>query len=227
MLKITNLTKIFNGQMVLNGINLTIKPGEVVAIIGPSGGGKSTLLRCVNGLDKADEGEISLFGEHRVGMVFQQFNLFHNMNLLRNLVYPQVAVLGRSLQESEARAREMLKVMNLHGLEDKMPKHLSGGQKQRGAIARTLCMDPSMVLFDEPTSALDPENVREVLAAIKQVAAAGITTLLVTHEMSFARDVASRIIFLDQGCVLEDASAKQFFSKPKAARAKSFLENVL
>lgn len=227
MLKITNLTKKFNQQKVLDNINLTINPGEVVAVIGPSGGGKSTLLRCINGLEQRDEGEITTSHEHQIGMVFQQFNLFHNMTLLQNLIYPQITALKRSPEDSKINADKLLKIMNLKGLENKLPQHLSGGQKQRGAIARTLCMDPTMVLFDEPTSALDPENVREVLSAIKQVATTGITTLIVTHEMGFAKDIATRVLFLEHGRILEDSPAKQFFAKPKTKRAQLFLENVL
>lgn len=227
MLKIINLTKKFGQQMVLDNINITVNQGEVIGVIGPSGSGKSTLLRCINGLDKADSGEVQLSGDHQIGMVFQQFNLFNNMSLIQNLIYPQVVALKRSASASKVRAIEMIKAMNLSGLEGKMPRYLSGGQKQRGAIARTLCMDPSVVLFDEPTSALDPENVREVLMAIRQVAETGITVLLVTHEMSFARDLTDKILFLDHGKVLECTTTKQFFNKPQTERARLFLENIL
>lgn len=227
MLRIKNITKIFKGNKVIDDVSLDISAGEVLAIIGPSGGGKSTLLRCINGLDNIDDGSIELSKEERLGMVFQQFNLFNNMTLLGNLVYPQMTVLKRTKEESHKVAKQIMKKMNLHGLERYKPKNLSGGQKQRGAIARTLCMNPTVVLFDEPTSALDPENVREVLNAIQDVAREGITTIIVTHEMSFAKDIATRVIFLENGKVTADLPKNEFFSAPKSDRIKLFLEKVL
>lgn len=227
MLRIKNITKIFKGKRVINDVSFDISSGEVLAIIGPSGGGKSTLLRCINGLDNIDEGSIDMDKEERVGMVFQQFNLFNNMTLLENLTYPQMTVLKRTKEESHKVANQIIRKMNLSGLESYKPKHLSGGQKQRGAIARTLCMDPTVILFDEPTSALDPENVREVLNAIKDVASGGITTIIVTHEMSFAKDIATRVIFLEDGKVTADLPKDEFFYIPKSPRIKSFLEKVL
>lgn len=227
MLRIKNITKIFKEKKVIDDVSLDISSGEVLAIIGPSGGGKSTLLRCINGLDNIDHGSIELSKEERLGMVFQQFNLFNNMTLLENLTYPQITVLNRTKEESNKVAKQIMKKMNLDGLEKHKPRNLSGGQKQRGAIARTLCMNPTVILFDEPTSALDPENVKEVLNAIQDVAREGITTIIVTHEMSFAKDIATRVIFLENGKVTADLPKDEFFSAPKSARIRSFLEKVL
>jgi ABC-type polar amino acid transport system ATPase subunit len=227
MLKISKLSKTYYDHKVLNNISLSFDAGEIVAIIGPSGSGKSTLLRCIIGLEKNDTGAINVDKHNRMGMVFQQFNLFHHMDLLKNLVYPQTIALKRSPAESLKKAKLLLKKMNLVGLDHKMPAQLSGGQKQRGAIARMLCMEPSILLFDEPTSALDPENVREVLNAIKAVAIDKMTTIIATHELAFAKDIATRIIFLEQGEVVEDSPKEQFFFKPKTKRAKEFIDKIL
>ena len=221
-------------------MSLQIGDGEVVAIIGPSGSGKSTLLRCINLLEKPDSGHIFVDGvdvtdpktniqqiRQKVGMVFQHFNLFPHMTVLRNMTYALVNVRKLPQKEAEQKCLALLERVGLVDKANVYPATLSGGQKQRAAIARTLAMDPEAILFDEPTSALDPEMVKEVLRVIQDLAGTGITMALVTHEMGFAREVADRICFLDEGQLVEDAPPEVFFSTPKSDRARQFLEKVL
>ena len=240
MISIEKLTKDFGKLQVLKGIDLDIEKGDVVCIIGPSGSGKSTFLRCMNLLEKPTGGRIVFEGDdlcqkgmdinkHRqkMGMVFQQFNLFPHMNVLQNLTCAPILLKKTPKEEAEAKARELLARV---GLEDKAlayPDQLSGGQKQRVAIVRALCMEPDVMLFDEPTSALDPEMVGEVLDVMKELAEAGMTMVVVTHEMGFARQVANRVIFLDEGVIVEQGSPEQIFGDPQSERLKSFLAKVL
>ena len=238
LIEVNGLKKSFKGLDVLKDINFEINKGEVVSIIGPSGSGKSTLLRCINALETYDGGSLKVFGEEikdindidamrkRVGMVFQQFNLFNNMSVLKNCTIAQTKVLGRSEQEAEEIAIKELKKVGLNDFVYKHPSTLSGGQKQRVAIARAISMNPDILLFDEPTSALDPEMVEEVLNVMQMLAKEGLTMLVVTHEMSFARDVSDRVIFMDDGIVLEDKNSKEFFENPSTDRAKSFLTKL-
>ncbi|MCQ6266142.1 amino acid ABC transporter ATP-binding protein [Fictibacillus sp. WQ 8-8] len=240
MIKIENLHKTFGKNEVLKGISTEIGQGEVVAIIGPSGSGKSTFLRCINMLEEPTDGKI-LFKDQevtaqaskiqqvrkKIGMVFQHFHLFPHMTVMDNLTYAPVTVNKVSKREAEAAARELLKRVGLADKEAEYPGRLSGGQKQRVAIARALAMNPEVMLFDEPTSALDPEMVKEVLDVMKSLAQSGMTMAIVTHEMGFAKEVADRVIFLDDGVLVEDAEPAEFFEQPKTERAKSFLEKVL
>ncbi len=240
MISVEHVSKNFKKLEVLQDVSLTIGDGEVVAIIGPSGSGKSTLLRCINLLEKPDAGHIYVDGidvtdpktniqqvRQKVGMVFQHFNLFPHMTVLRNLTYALVNVRGMAQKEAEQKCLALLEQVGLADKANVYPATLSGGQKQRAAIARTLAMDPEAILFDEPTSALDPEMVKEVLRVIQNLAGTGITMALVTHEMGFAREVADRICFLDEGRLIEDAPPDVFFSTPKSDRARQFLEKVL
>lgn len=240
MIKVENLYKQFGDNEVLKGITTNINSGEVVSIIGPSGSGKSTFLRCINLLEVPTKGTISIDGQsitdkntnilkvrQQIGMVFQHFNLFPHLNVLENLTYAPIKVKGESRQVAEEKARKLLAKVGLTEKEKAFPSNLSGGQKQRVAIARALAMEPNLMLFDEPTSALDPEMVKEVLNVMKDLAKSGMTMAIVTHEMGFAREVADRVLFLDGGVLLEDASPADFFSNPKTARAKDFLEKVL
>ncbi|MCM3601888.1 amino acid ABC transporter ATP-binding protein [Robertmurraya korlensis] len=240
MIKVENLYKQFGDNEVLKGISTNINSGEVVSIIGPSGSGKSTFLRCINLLEVPTKGTISIDGQsitdkntnilkvrQQIGMVFQHFNLFPHLNVLDNLTYAPIKVKGESRQVAEDKARKLLAKVGLTEKEKAFPSNLSGGQKQRVAIARALAMEPNLMLFDEPTSALDPEMVKEVLNVMKDLAKSGMTMAIVTHEMGFAREVADRVLFLDGGVLLEDASPAEFFSNPKTARAKDFLEKVL
>ena len=247
---IENVYKSFRDVRVLEGVSLDIKPGEVAAILGPSGSGKSTLLRTVNHLENIDAGRITIDGkmvgyEQRgdklyelhekeilrrrtnVGMVFQQFNLFPHLRVLGNVMEAQVSALGRSKTEARAKARDLLKRVGLEDKELAFPRQLSGGQQQRVAIARTLALDPAVVLFDEPTSALDPELVGEVLDVIRDLASQGVTMLVVTHEMGFARDVADTVIFMSDGLVVEQGPPREVFSSPKHERTRAFLGSVL
>ncbi|MGM8216082.1 amino acid ABC transporter ATP-binding protein [Bacillaceae bacterium W0354] len=240
MIKIENLYKSFGQNEVLKDINTSIEDGEVVAIIGPSGSGKSTFLRCINLLETPTSGHIWVDDEditepkvnilkirQKIGMVFQHFHLFPHMSVLDNLTYAPIKVKGITTEGAVKKAEHLL---NQVGLIDKIsayPNSLSGGQKQRVAIARALAMEPEMMLFDEPTSALDPEMVKEVLQVIKELVKTGMTMAIVTHEMNFAREVADRIIFMDQGQIVEEGAPSEFFDCPTSARAKDFLEKVL
>ncbi|GIO06408.1 peptide ABC transporter ATP-binding protein [Brevibacillus reuszeri] len=239
MIKIDNITKSFGQLDVLKGISTEIGKGEVVAIIGPSGSGKSTLLRCMNLLEVPTTGSIAINGEEitdpkadvmrirqQIGMVFQHFHLFPHMTVLNNLTYAPIKVKGMSKSEAEKKAKELLARVGLSDKAGVYPSRLSGGQKQRVAIARSLVMEPEIMLFDEPTSALDPEMVKEVLEVMKGLAHTGMTMAIVTHEMRFAEEVSDRILFLDDGRLQEDTPPKEFFQNPKSERAKQFLEKV-
>ena len=240
MISVKNLKKSFHGLEVLKGISTEIKKGDVVCIIGPSGSGKSTFLRCLNMLEKPDSGEIIFAGEdltaprtnlnlHRqkMGMVFQQFNLFPHMTVLENLTCAPLMLKKMNKAEAEATAMELLSRVGLADRANEYPNKLSGGQKQRVAIVRALCMDPEVMLFDEPTSALDPEMVGEVLDVMKTLARKGMTMIVVTHEMGFAREVSNRVLFMDEGIIMEDNTPEELFSSPKCERLQSFLAKVL
>lgn len=240
ILEISHLEKTFGENRVLRDISLDVAEGEVISIIGSSGSGKSTFLRCINQLEEASGGDIiyrgkSIFdkgmnlSEYRakVCMVFQQFNLFNNMTALENCIRPQVVVLKRNRREAEKIAREYIEKVGMAPYMNARPSQLSGGQKQRIAIARALSMNPDIILFDEPTSALDPEMVGEVLQVMKQLAADGMTMVIVTHEIGFAREVADRVIFMDGGYIVEEGTPSEVFSSPKAQRTKDFLDKVL
>ncbi|MCI7238876.1 MAG: amino acid ABC transporter ATP-binding protein [Anaerococcus sp.] len=240
MIKIENLEKKFGDNLVLKDINMSVDEGEVVTIIGTSGSGKSTLLRCINLLEEPSGGKILYRGSNilepkydrrhfrsRVGMVFQNFNLFANKTVLENCMLGQIKVLGKSKKEAEERSRRHLESVNMQNYVNAKPSQISGGQKQRVAIARALCMDPDVLLFDEPTSALDPETVGEVLDVMRKLAKSGMTMIVVTHEMDFARDVSSRVLFMNQGIILEDGSPEDIFTHPKNERTKEFLSRFL
>lgn len=240
MIKIQNVSKKFKDLEVLKDISLEINKGEVVAVIGPSGSGKSTLLRCINLLEIPTSGKIYISGietvakdtdvekmRKNIGMVFQHFNLFPHMTVLKNMTYAPMVVNKLSREEAEKQAFVLLERVGLKDKTYEYPSKLSGGQKQRVAIARALAMEPDILLFDEPTSALDPEMVKEVLEVIKSLAHTGITMVLVTHEMGFAREVADMICFLDEGRLAEVATPQEFFSSPKSDRARQFLDKVL
>ena len=240
ILRLEHLEKTFGTHQVLRDISFSVNKGDVISIIGSSGSGKSTMLRCVNLLEEPTSGKIIFEGKDiagkelnlsqyraRVGMVFQQFNLFNNMNALENCVCPQLTVLHRKREEAEKIARDYLERVGMSAYCNARPAQLSGGQKQRVAIARTLSMNPDIILFDEPTSALDPEMVGEVLDVMKRLAKEGFTMLVVTHEMAFARDVSSRVIFMDGGVILEDAAPEEIFNHPKEPRTREFLGRYL
>ena len=240
MIKVENLHKQFEDLKVLNGIDIEIEKGEVVCVIGPSGSGKSTFLRCLNLLEKPTSGHVFFNGEdltdpkvdinlrrQKMGMVFQQFNLFPHMTVLENMTVAPKMLLGLSEQEANERALSLLEKVGLADRGDAYPNQLSGGQKQRVAIVRALCMEPEVMLFDEPTSALDPEMVGEVLDVMKDLAKKGMTMVVGTHEMGFAKEVGSRVLFLDEGVVVEDAPPKELFENPKSERLQSFLAKVL
>jgi putative lysine transport system ATP-binding protein len=240
VIDIEHLSKSFGTHEVLKDIDFSVNKGEVVCIIGSSGSGKSTLLRCVNLLEKPSGGQIIYHGENilddkhdiyayrtKLGMVFQQFNLFDNHNVLSNCVVGQIKVLKRSKEEAEKVAMKYLKVVGMEQYINAKPKQLSGGQKQRVAIARALSMEPDVMLFDEPTSALDPEMVGEVLKVMKELAESGLTMLIVTHEMGFAKEVADRVVFMDKGVIAEEGSPEQIFNNPSQERTKEFLKRTL
>ncbi len=240
IIEIKNLQKSFGEHDVLKGIDLNVRRGEVVSIIGASGSGKSTMLRCLNLLETPSSGDILYMGESildkkfdiakyraKVGMVFQQFNLFNNMSVLENCVLGQMKVLKRGREEAEKTASEYLNRVGMGAFIKARPAQLSGGQKQRVAIARALAMNPDVLLFDEPTSALDPEMVGEVLSVMKTLAKTGLTMLVVTHEMQFAKGVSTRVIFMDKGVVAEDASPDVIFDNPRNPRTREFLYRVL
>lgn len=238
MININQLEKSFGKLKVLKGINETISQGEVIAIIGPSGSGKSTFLRCINLMEQPTSGTITLEGQDitkmndnqlrtKVGMVFQHFNLFPHMTVIENITLAPIQVLNTPQAEAVKQAEALLKKVGLEDKRDNFPKQLSGGQKQRVAIARALAMNPEVLLFDEPTSALDPEMVKEVLQVIQDVAKTGMTLLIVTHEMGFAKEVASRVFFMDEGVIQEQGTPIALFEHPQNERTKSFLDKVL
>ena len=240
MINIVNLSKNFGNLKVLKNISTTINKGEIISIIGPSGSGKSTFLRCINKLEEATDGHIYIDGmdlmdkntdinkiRERVGMVFQHFNLFPHMTVLENLTLSPMLVKKENKEESEKYAQYLLDKVGLLDKANSYPTQLSGGQKQRIAIARALAMKPEVILFDEPTSALDPEMIKEVLDVMKNLADEGMTMLIVTHEMGFARNVGNRIFFMDNGQIIEDCSPKDFFENPTNERIKDFLNKVL
>ena len=236
LISVRDLKKSFGEREILKNISFDIYQGDVVCIIGPSGSGKSTLIRCINHLEQPSDGEILYRGKSlkeafkkltlyrtKVGMVFQSFNLFNNMTVLENCIVGQVKVLGKNKEDAKATALKYLKHVGMDSYVNAKPHQLSGGQKQRVAIARALALEPEVLLMDEPTSALDPEMVGEVLQVMRELAAEGLTMVIVTHEMAFARDVSSRVIFIDQGLIAEDAAPQELFNNPKNQRTKDFL----
>ena len=243
MISLKHVSKSFGALKAVDDASLDVEKGEIICLIGPSGSGKSTLLRCIAGLEDPEEGEVWIDGEQldlhtkdskkleklriKMGFVFQHFNLFPHMTVLENLTLAPIQVLGMDKAAAEQRAMELLARVGLADKRDAYPSRLSGGQKQRVAIARSLCMDPEIMLFDEPTSALDPEMVGEVLDVMKELAKAGMTMVLVTHEMGFAREVGSRVLFMDGGHILEQNTPKEFFDHPQNARTQLFLSKVL
>lgn len=239
MIKVENLHKKFNKLEVLKGIDVNVEKGEIIAIIGPSGSGKSTFLRCINRLEEPTNGKIFIDGENildkktdinkireKVGMVFQHFNLFPHKTVMENIILAPMKLKGLSKEQAETKALELLQKVGLVEKKDTYPNKLSGGQKQRIAIARALAMEPEVMLFDEPTSALDPEMIKEVLDVMIDLAKDGMTMLIVTHEMGFAKNVASRILFMNDGIILEDETPEEFFNNPKHSRTKEFLSLI-
>ena len=240
MIDVKHLSKSFGDHLVLKDISEHIYPGDKMVIIGPSGSGKSTFLRCLNLLETPTAGSIYVDGaeitdpkcdinlhRQKMGMVFQHFNLFNNMTILRNMTLAPMTLLKKSREDAEARALALLRRVGLEDKANAYPSQLSGGQKQRIAIVRALCMDPEVMLFDEPTSALDPEMVGEVLDVMKELAQDGMTMVVVTHEMGFAREVGSRVLFMDEGVIMEENEPHEFFANPKCERLQSFLAKVL
>lgn len=240
MIEVKNLYKSFGTNLVLNDITTTIKKGEKVVIVGPSGSGKSTFLRCINRMEIATKGQILIEGQdicdrkananlirQKMGMVFQHFNLFPHMTLLENITLAPIKLKLMSKEEARKKALELLKRVGLQDKANQYPSQISGGQKQRVAIVRALAMNPDVMLFDEPTSALDPEMVGEVLDLMKQLAKEGMTMIVVTHEMGFAREVGSRVVFMDEGKILEENEPNEFFANPQNPRLKDFLSKVL
>jgi len=240
VIEIRNLSKWYGSFRVLSGCSTQVRKGEVVVVCGPSGSGKSTLIKCVNGLESFQEGEILVEGvsvgapgtdlpklRSRIGMVFQNFELFPHMSVMRNLTLAQEKVLGRAPADAERKGLLLLERVGLADQKSKYPGQLSGGQQQRVAIARALAMDPIAMLFDEPTSALDPEMINEVLDVMVELAREGMTMMVVTHEMGFARKVAHRVIFMDHGEIVEDAAKEEFFGSPRSERAQQFLSKIL
>ena len=240
MIRVENVSKQFNKTRVLKNVSLEVNKGDIISLIGPSGSGKSTLLRCIHGLEHVDSGKIYMDDEwmnpddekkfrvqrNRMGFVFQHFNLFPNMSVLQNCKLAQAEVLNKTDEEAEKTALEYLDKVGLLEKKDAYPNNLSGGQKQRVAIARALCMNPDIMLFDEPTSALDPEMIKEVLEVMKDLGKQGMTMVVVTHEMGFARKVGTRVVFLDQGEIVEENTSEEFFASPQSDRAKDFLSKV-
>ena len=240
MIKVDHITKQFKQLKAVDDVSLEIEKGEIVCLIGPSGSGKSTVLRCIHGLEKPDKGEVYIDGQlldpskpdymtlrRRMGFVFQHFHLFPNMSVMDNLTLAQIQVMKKTKEEAEKTAADLLKRVGLLDKRDEYPSKLSGGQKQRVAIARALCINPEVMLFDEPTSALDPEMVVEVLDVMKELAHQGMTMVIVTHEMGFAKEVATRMVFLEDGKIVEEGNTKEFFEHPKSARAQDFLSKVM
>ena len=240
MIYVKGLKKTFGDMQVLSGVDMHIRPGEKVVIVGPSGSGKSTFLRCLNLLEQPTDGSIVFDGQEitapgvnvnlirrRMGMVFQHFNLFANLTVKKNIMLAPVQLKLKTKEEAEAEAMRLLKLVNLEEKADSYPAQLSGGQKQRIAIVRSLAMNPEVMLFDEPTSALDPEMVGEVLELMKKLADEGMTMVVVTHEMGFAREVGTRVVFMDEGAVMEENTPKEFFENPKDPRLQDFLSKVL
>jgi len=240
MISISDVSKWYGTMQVLKHCSAEVDKGEVVVVCGPSGSGKSTLIKCVNGLEPFQEGKIVVDGlsvgaagrelpklRARIGMVFQHFELFPHLTVMRNLTLAQVKVLGRGEQDAADKGRKLLERVGLSAHAQKYPGELSGGQQQRVAIARALAMDPIAMLFDEPTSALDPEMIKEVLDVMVALAKDGMTMMVVTHEMGFARQVANRVVFMDQGEIVEDAPTAEFFGKPRSERAQAFLSKIL
>lgn len=240
MIRVENVSKNFNKTHALKNVSLEVNKGDIISLIGPSGSGKSTLLRCIHGLEHVDTGKIYMDDEwmnpddekkfraqrNRMGFVFQHFNLFPNMSVLQNCKLAQVEVLNKTDEEAEKTALEYLEKVGLLEKKDAYPNNLSGGQKQRVAIARALCMNPDIMLFDEPTSALDPEMIKEVLEVMNDLGKQGMTMVVVTHEMGFARKVGTRVVFLDQGEIVEENTSEKFFENPQSERAKDFLSKV-
>jgi glutamate/aspartate transport system ATP-binding protein len=240
MIEIDNVSKWYGQVQVLKNCSTQVSKGEVVVVCGPSGSGKSTLIKCVNGLESFEQGKITVEGisvgdprtnlpklRARIGMVFQHFELFPHLSVMRNLTLAQTKVLGRSNEEATAKGAQLLERVGLTAHAQKYPGELSGGQQQRVAIARALAMDPIAMLFDEPTSALDPEMIKEVLDVMVGLASDGMTMMVVTHEMGFARQVAKRVVFMDRGEIVEDAATVDFFGKPRSERAQAFLSKIL
>lgn len=225
ILEMTNINKDFGEFKALKDVNFNISEGEIVTIIGPSGSGKSTLLRCINGLSEPTSGQVDLKG--RTAMVFQHFNLFPHMTCLENITYAPIKVLGESKTSSKEKALELLRLVDLAEKADSYPYWISGGQQQRVAIARALAMNPDLLLFDEPTSALDPEIIGSVLAVMKKLAKEDMTMIVVTHELSFAREVSDRIVFMADGVIIEEGSPEEIFERPKSKRLKEFLASIL
>ena len=240
MIRVENVSKKFDKTRALKNVSLEVNKEDIISLIGPSGSGKSTLLRCIHGLEHVDTGKIYLDDEwmnpedekkfreqrNRMGFVFQHFNLFPNMSVLQNCKLAQVEVLNKTDEEAEKIALKYLERVGLLDKKDAYPNNLSGGQKQRVAIARALCMNPDIMLFDEPTSALDPEMIKEVLEVMKDLGKQGMTMVVVTHEMGFARKVGTRVVFLDQGEIVEENTSEKFFENPQSDRAKDFLSKV-
>jgi glutamate transport system ATP-binding protein len=240
LVELEAVRKSFGDNLVLNDVDLRIARGEVIVIAGPSGSGKSTMLRCINGLEEIDAGEISFDGQPidrsgkglaalrtRIGMVFQQFNLFPHMSVIQNVVLGPVEAKGETRAEAERRARELLERVGIAEKAGQYPADLSGGQQQRVAIARALAMEPRLMLFDEPTSALDPEMIREVLDVMRDLARDGMTMAVVTHEMGFAREVGDRIVFIDDGQIVEEGPPDEFFGAARSDRAKEFVDKII
>jgi len=240
VIKVDHITKQFKQLKAVDDVSLEIEKGEIVCLIGPSGSGKSTVLRCIHGLEKPEKGEVYIDGQlldpskpdymtlrRRMGFVFQHFHLFPNMSVMDNLTLAQIQVMKKTKEEAEKTAADLLKRVGLLDKRDEYPSKLSGGQKQRVAIARALCINPEVMLFDEPTSALDPEMVVEVLDVMKELAHQGMTMVIVTHEMGFAKEVATRMVFLEDGKIVEEGNTKEFFEHPKSARAQDFLSKVM